>query len=235
MKAWAKTLGTVAALGTVAPLALAALDGTVAPTEDVGTQQHGLAGQDLAIGGGLELSRVISSTRSTRAAGPMMMPAASGKLTLAAFNGNPLLEPANIFVVESGAPSVPVLLAAADDGAPGNSGFTTFRRDAGNASGSSAAAQSGGRPLGAFASGAGMISGPSGGGSTFQPDALQILQASGTLGDSGSGPGVPGGWHVGATLHVTPLPPAILAFLSGLAALFAFRRARGRAGEPAVG
>ena len=239
MKAWAKTLGTLAGLGTGAPLALAAalyaLDGTGDPSEGTATEQHGLAGQHLAFGEGLTLGRVVSSTRSSKPAGPMIVPAASGQLTLAAFEGTRLLEPANIVVFESGAPRAPVLLAAVDDGTPGNSGFAIFRSNAAGSSRAAAAARAGARSLGALTSGAGTISGPSGGGSAFQPDTLHLLQASGSLGNDGSGTGgLPGFGGDGVTLQVAPLPPAILAFLSGLAALFAFRRMRGTPGEPAT-
>lgn len=240
MKAWAmKTLGTVAAVGTFAPLALVAawyaLDGNAGPSDSAATEQHGLTGQNVAGNDGLDLIRAISSTKASRAFGQMIVPAASGELTLAAFGDSHMLEPANIIVVGSGAPPVPILLASADDGAPGNSGFGIFRNNAAGSSRAATAPRAG--SLGTMTNGVGMISGPGGGGgSAVRPETLHLLQASGGLGDFASGPGTGGpGFGYNVTLQVTPLPPAILAFLSGLAALFAFRRARGRAAEPAVG
>jgi hypothetical protein len=266
VKAWAKTLGTFAAVGTLAPLALAAAlhvadrTGKDGGTADGAAGQHGLAGQPLTLGAGLDFSRAISSTKATQAFGRLIMPAASGQLTLADFENNPLLESTTVVVVESAAPSAPVSLDGGGvEGASGDGGASAiFASDPAGSSQVTVAALGGGPSLGTLTGGAGMISGPSGGGSAFrpecdhdadgrldcpsgggsafQPETLHLLQASGGLGDSGAGPGTggPPGYDFDATLTVTPLPPAILAFLSGLAALFAFRRVRAKAGEPAI-
>lgn len=240
MKAWVRTAGKVATVGMLAPVALLAtwiaVDASLwnAKPGD-GADQHAQTGLAMA-GDGLLLRRAVSSTRIGAPSGQPPVPAASGKLTLAAFEGRGLLDPTRILFVENGGVPGLVVLASADD--PGNGqAFGLFRSENANGLHTASARGPGGSSLGSLMRGAGLTAGPGGGGSAiFPPAVLQQLQAAGALGDPGVGNsgGIPGFGGYEVTLEITPLPPAILAFLSGLAALFVFRRTRGRAAEPAA-
>lgn len=239
MKAWVKTVGTVATLGTLAPLALAAtwvaIDGRLW-NQDIKAgdeaERHALAGR-ASSGDGLLLRRAISSTRSGAPSAQLPVPAASGQLTLAAFEGRGLSDPARVIFVENGGAPGLVLLANAGDG--NSEAFGIFKSRGGNGLRAAAGQRAGGLSLGSMIAGAGVISGSGGGGSgVFPPDALNQLRAAGSLGGTGPTGGIPGFGGHEVPPQVAPLPPAILAFLSGLAALFAFRRVRGRAAEPAA-